>query len=182
MAKISPLAPSRQPHPAPIAGLRLAATASGLRYKGRKDLAFFELAPGSTVAGVFTRSKTAAAPVDWCKAALASGSVRAIVVNSGNANAFNGAAGMAAVRRTASLAGELVGCAADEVFIASTGVIGEPLPVEKIEAALAELHGQLSGDAWRPVADAILTTDTFPKLATAEAEICASTKWGPRIH
>jgi glutamate N-acetyltransferase/amino-acid N-acetyltransferase len=171
MAKISPLAPSSQPHLAPLAGLRLAATASGLRNKGRKDLALFVLDPGTTVAGVFTRSKTAAAPVDWCKTALAGGSARAIVVNSGNANAFNGAGGMAAVRRTASLAGEIVGCAEDEVFIASTGVIGEPLAVEKIEAALAELHRQVSGDAWRPVAEAILTTDTYAKLATAGARI-----------
>ena len=171
MAKISPLAPSSQPHLAPLAGLRLAATASGLRTKGRKDLALFVLDPGSTVAGVFTRSRTAAAPVDWCKAALAGGSARAIVVNSGNANAFNGASGMAAVRRTASLAGQLVGCAADEVFIASTGVIGEPLAVDKIEAALADLHTRLSGDAWRSVAEAILTTDTYAKLATAKAEI-----------
>ncbi|MHA1536238.1 MAG: bifunctional glutamate N-acetyltransferase/amino-acid acetyltransferase ArgJ [Alphaproteobacteria bacterium] len=171
MPKKSPLAPARPPRLGPIAGLGLAATASGLRYKGRKDLALFVLDPGSTVAGVFTRSKTAAAPIEWCRAALARGSPRAIVVNSGNANAFNGAAGMAAVRRTAALAASIVGCAEDEVFIASTGVIGEPLPVEKIEAALADLHGQVSGDAWEAAAEAILTTDTYPKLATAGAEI-----------
>ncbi len=171
MPKVSPLAPSRQPHLNPVAGVRLAATASGLRNKGRKDLALFVLDPGSTVAGVFTRSKTAAAPIDWCKAALARGSARAIVVNSGNANAFNGAAGMAAVRRTASLAAKVTGCAEDEVFIASTGVIGEPLAVEKIEAALANLYGQISGDAWQQVAEAILTTDTFPKLSSATTEI-----------
>ncbi|MCZ6863309.1 MAG: bifunctional glutamate N-acetyltransferase/amino-acid acetyltransferase ArgJ [Alphaproteobacteria bacterium] len=171
MPKISPLAPSRQPHLAPVAGVRLAATASGLRYKGRKDLALFVLEPGSTVAGVFTRSKTAGAPVDWCKAALSRGSARAIVVNSGNANAFNGATGMSAVRRTVSLAAEIIGCDEDEVFIASTGVIGEPLPVEKIEAALANLHGQVSADAWQSVAEAILTTDTFPKVASAATEI-----------
>ena len=172
MPEISPLAPTRQPELGPVPGVRLAATASGLRYKGRKDLALFVLDPGCTVAGVFTRSKTAAAPVDWCKTALAGGSARAIVVNSGNANAFNGAAGMAAVRRTASLAAGIVGCREDEVFIASTGVIGEPLPVEKIEAALAGLHKQSSAEAWGPVAEAILTTDTFPKLASATAEIC----------
>ena len=171
MPKISPLAPSRQPQLAPVAGVRLAATASGLRYKGRKDLALFVLEPGSTVAGVFTRSKTAGAPVDWCKAALSRGSARAVVVNSGNANAFNGAAGMAAVKRTAALAAEIIGCEDHEVFIASTGVIGEPLPVEKIEAALANLHGQVSADAWQSVAEAILTTDTFPKVASAATEI-----------
>jgi len=167
----SPLAPTSLPELAPIAGVRLGAVASGLRYRGRLDLAMIALDPGATVAGVFTRSKTAAAPIDWCRAALARGSARAVVINSGNANAFNGAAGMAAVERTAALAARVVGCDEREVYIASTGVIGEPLPVEKIEAALTGLHGTLAPDAWQAAAEAILTTDTFPKLATASAEI-----------
>jgi glutamate N-acetyltransferase/amino-acid N-acetyltransferase len=167
----SPLAPTALPVLKPVAGARLAADAVGLRYKNRKDLCVIALDPGTTVAGVLTRSKTASAPVDWCRAALKGGKARAIVVNSGNANAFNGAAGMTAVKRTAALAAKIVGCKEREVFIASTGVIGEPLPVEKIEAALDGLYRKVAAEGWQAAAEAIMTTDTFPKLATGSAEI-----------
>jgi len=171
MTEKSPLAPERIPILAPVAGARLAAVASGIKYRDRTDLCLIELAENTAVAGVLTKSSTAAAPVDWCRTALKGRKARAIVVNSGNANAFNGAAGMAAVQRTAASAAALLGCAEREVFVASTGVIGEPLPVDKIEAALAGLHDALISDGWAAAADAILTTDTYPKLATAMAEI-----------
>jgi glutamate N-acetyltransferase/amino-acid N-acetyltransferase len=171
MPEKSPLAPDRPPELGPVAGVRLASVAAGIKYRDRNDLCLIALAEGATVAGVLTRSSTAAAPIDWCRAALGSPHARAIVVNSGNANAFNGAAGMAAVERTAAAVAGLIGCADTDVFVASTGVIGEPLPVGKIEAALAALHGGLAPDGWTDAAGAILTTDTFPKLATARAAI-----------
>ena len=171
MSTVSPLAPSAFPALPAIAGVRLAATASGERYAGRSDLTLIELATGTVVAGVLTRSRTASAPIEWCRAALGGGVARAVVVNAGNANAFTGAAGRAAVRRTAEAAGGLVGAAPGEVFIASTGVIGEPLTVARIEAALPGLHAALDGGAWEAAARAIMTTDTFPKGATRGATI-----------
>src|SRR5215468_7298106 len=128
MAGISPLAPARVPKLAPIAGVRLAAFACGIRYTGRDDLMIAELAPGSSVAGVFTRSMTAGAPVVWCRQCLAGGTVRGIVVNSGNSNTFTGRAGQEVVERTAAATARLLGCEPQQVFISSTGVIGEPPP------------------------------------------------------
>jgi len=171
MPEKSPLAPASPPTLGPIAGVRLASIASGIRYRERTDLCLIELAEGTAAAAVLTKSSTAAAPIDWCREALADPRARAVVVNSGNANAFNGAAGMAAVRRTAAGVAARLGCAERDVFVASTGVIGEPLPVEKIEAALDTLAGALDPDGWAGAADAILTTDTFAKLAAARAEI-----------
>jgi glutamate N-acetyltransferase / amino-acid N-acetyltransferase len=175
MPEKSPLAPAHSPALGPIAGVRLASIASGIRYRNRIDLCLIELAQGTTAAAVLTKSSTAAAPIDWCRQALREPHARAVVVNSGNANAFNGAAGMAAVRRTAAGVAGRLGCAEHDVFVASTGVIGEPLPVEKIEAALDALAGALEPDGWAGAAAAILTTDTFPKLATATAEIGGTT-------
>src|SRR5437764_9098668 len=126
MAGVSPLAPARFPELPRIAGVRLAAYAAGVRYQGRTDLMLAELAPGSTVAGVMTRSTMPGQPVIWCRECLPGGKVRAIVVNSGNANAFTGRAGRQVVESTASTAAGLFGCASSEVFISSTGVIGEP--------------------------------------------------------
>jgi glutamate N-acetyltransferase/amino-acid N-acetyltransferase len=171
MPEKSPLAPAQSPTLAPLAGVRLASAAAGIKYRERVDLCLIELAGGTTAAAVLTKSSTAAAPIDWCRQALREPRARAVIVNSGNANAFNGAAGMAAVKRTAAGVAERLGCNEHEVFVASTGVIGEPLPVEKIEAALDALHGALAPEGWAGAADAILTTDTFPKLATASAEI-----------
>ena len=167
----SPLAPARFPDLPPLAGVRVGGAAAGIRYSGRKDLFMAELPEGSTVAGVFTRSLASSAPVDWCRGALGQGRVRAIVVNSGNANAFTGRAGMASVERTAAAAADLVGCASREVMLASTGVIGEPLPDHKIRDALPALRAALAEDAWQAAAEAIMTTDTFAKGATAKARI-----------
>ncbi len=167
----SPLAPPRFPKVPEIAGVRLSAAAAGVRYKGRKDVMLAELAPGTAVGGVFTRSRTAAAPVEWCRERLKSGRARAVLVNAGNANAFTGAAGRAAVEAVAGAVAAEVGCRPSEVFLASTGVIGEPLPHDRIARALARLRRGLSGTAWRSAAEAIRTTDTFPKAAAAVANI-----------
>jgi glutamate N-acetyltransferase/amino-acid N-acetyltransferase len=167
---VSPLA---VPLPAlsPVAGVRLAAGAAGIRYSGRTDLFLAEFAPGTTVAGVFTRNKCPGAPVDWCRAALSGGSARALVVNAGNANVFTGAAGRAATQATAEAAAALIGCAATEVFVASTGVIGQPLAHERITAALPQLHTALSPDGIEAAARAMMTTDTFPKIARRQVMV-----------
>jgi glutamate N-acetyltransferase/amino-acid N-acetyltransferase len=167
----SPLAPARFPEMPPVAGVRLAAYAAGVRYAGRTDLMVAELAPGSTVAGVFTQSTMPGQPVIWCRECLPQGRVRAIVVNSGNANVFTGRAGRAVVESTAQTAAQLFGCDKREIFIASTGVIGEPPPADRIRAALPHVVPLLSEDGWEAAASAIMTTDTFPKGATATATI-----------
>ena len=154
-----------------VAGVRFAATACGIKPGVASDLLLVDLAPGTTVAGVLTRSLTASPPVHWCRRALAGGRARGLVVNSGNANAFTGPAGTAAVETTAAEAARLMGCAAEEVFVASTGVIGEPLPTERIVAALPGLAGALAPGDWEAAARAIMTTDTYPKGAAARAAI-----------
>ncbi|MCC6467181.1 MAG: bifunctional glutamate N-acetyltransferase/amino-acid acetyltransferase ArgJ [Alphaproteobacteria bacterium] len=167
----SPLAPAEtQPLP-PIAGVRLATTNSGIRYKGRDDLLLMELSDGSTVAGVLTRSLASSAPVDWCRAALKGGKVRAVLVNAGNANAFTGRAGMRAVETSVRAAAKALKAGATEIFVASTGVIGQPLDAGKIVDKLPGLIASLGGDAWDRAAAAIMTTDTFPKTATRTARI-----------
>jgi glutamate N-acetyltransferase / amino-acid N-acetyltransferase len=173
MATISPLAPASFPALPPIAGVTLAGAHCGIRYRDRRDLMVALLAPGTRIAGVFTRSKTRGAPVDWCRAALARGSARAIVVNSGNSNTFTGRAGAEVVERTAAAMAELAQCDPDEVYISSTGVIGEPPPAGKIIAALPAITGAARADsaAWTEAAEAILTTDTFPKGSTRQATI-----------
>jgi glutamate N-acetyltransferase / amino-acid N-acetyltransferase len=171
MPAISPLAPARFPDLPPIAGVRLGAYAAGIRYTGRNDVMLAEMVPGTTIAGVFTQSATPGAPVDWCRACLPGGSARAIVVNSGNANVFTGRAGREVCERTAAAAGQLLDCSPREVFISSTGVIGEPPPVDRISSALPKIVPLLDPTAWEPAARAIMTTDTFPKGATATATI-----------
>lgn len=168
MGKIarSPLAPEKLPHLPPIAGVRMAAGQAGIRYANRTDLLLMEVAEGSTVAGVYTRSKAPSAPIDWCREHLAGGTARALVVNSGNANAFTGKRGVEAVQASAAAAAKAVGCVPQHVALASTGVIGEPLPYAKIEAALPGLAATLSPDGWADAAAAIMTTDTFPKAAS----------------
>jgi glutamate N-acetyltransferase / amino-acid N-acetyltransferase len=175
MVTISPLAPASFPDLPPLAGVRLAAFPCGIRYTGRDDLMLAELAPDSAVAGVFTRSLTAGAPVNWCRECLRDGAdgggIRGIVVNSGNSNTFTGRAGSEVVEKTAAAAARLLGCSPRRIFIASTGVIGEPPPGDRIVAALPRLIPLLAADAWERAARAILTTDTFPKGATATAAI-----------
>ncbi|HTT85410.1 MAG TPA: bifunctional glutamate N-acetyltransferase/amino-acid acetyltransferase ArgJ [Rhizomicrobium sp.] len=168
---VSPLAPRNIPVLPPLAGVRLATGAAGIRYHGRNDLMLAVLAPGTQVAGVFTRSRTAAAPVEWCRAQLSRQSARALIANSGNANAFTGAAGREAVRAVAGSAAAILDCQVHEVFVASTGVIGEPLPAESITRLLGSLAESGAAGGWRDAAEAIMTTDTFPKMATARAAI-----------
>lgn len=163
--QVSPLAVP-MPELPPIGGMRLGAAAAGIRYQGRADLVMAEFTPGATVAGVFTSNRCPGAPVDWCRGALAGGQARALVVNAGNANVFTGAAGREACRATAAAAAGLLGCADTEVFLASTGVIGEVLPHARLTAALPALHGSLRADAWEQAARGIMTTDTFPKAST----------------
>ena len=169
----SAVSPMAVPLPAlpPLAGVRLNAAAAGIRYQGRTDLVLMEVPAGSTAAGVFTSNKCPGAPVDWCREALKGGKARLVVVNAGNANVFTGKAGREACAATASAAAALAGCAPDEVFVASTGVIGEVLPHQKLVAALPALHAGLQADAWEAAARGIMTTDTFPKASTREAKI-----------
>src|SRR5215468_7082704 len=136
---ISPLAPAQFPDMPPVAGVKLATAAAGIRYAGRTDVLLALFDQGTAVAGVFTRSKCPSAPVDWCRAHLKAGSAAALVVNSGNANAFTGKHGREATRMTAQLAAAAVGCRASEVFLASTGVIGEPLDASKFGEVMKEL-------------------------------------------
>jgi glutamate N-acetyltransferase/amino-acid N-acetyltransferase len=168
---LSPLAPKTYPELPPIGGVRLATAEAGIRYEGRTDVLYAAFDRGAAVAGVFTQSKCSSAPVDWCRANLGGGSARALVVNSGNANAFTGMKGAQAVRLTAELAGKAAGCRAEQVFLASTGVIGEPLDARKFETVLADCERRATAFAWREAAQAIMTTDTFPKLATRTADL-----------
>jgi glutamate N-acetyltransferase/amino-acid N-acetyltransferase len=170
-SKASPLAPARLPELPPIAGVTLATAHCGIRYPGRRDLMVALLEAGTSVAGVLTRSLTPGAPVDWCRGALPRGKARAAVVNSGNANTFTGRAGARIVADTASAMARLVDCHPREVYVASTGVIGELPPAEKIIGALPATARSASSTAWLEAAQAIMTTDTFPKLATRRAEI-----------
>jgi len=170
MADISPLAPAEFPDLPPVAGVRLAANAGNLRYKDRLDLMLAAFAAGTTVAGVFTRSMCPSAPVDWCRRILDRGAAAALVCNAGNANAFTGRAGAASAHLTARLIADALDVEVDDVYLASTGVIGEPLEDDALAAGLAPLAPALapaSAVGWREAADAIRTTDTFPKGAAA---------------
>jgi glutamate N-acetyltransferase/amino-acid N-acetyltransferase len=169
--KISPLAPERFPAIPSVAGVRAASCACGVRYRARTDVLLVEFAPGTAVAGTLTRSLTASAPVDWCRQTLPGGAARALLVNSGNANVFTGRAGVTAVEQTVGGVADALGCRPDQVFVASTGVIGEPLPVEKIVVALPELAKGLAAGKWEDAARAIMTTDTFPKGSMRNARI-----------
>ena len=164
---VSPLAPAGFPEMPEVAGMRVATAAAGIRYAGRTDvlLALFE--PGTTVAGVFTRSKCPSAAVDWCRARVKSGRASALVVNSGNANAFTGKNGRAATSLTADITARAAGCRPEDIFLASTGVIGEPLDASKFGAVMDKMVADAAPGQWQDVAGAIMTTDTFPKGAAA---------------
>lgn len=170
-APLSPLAPKDFAQLPPIDGVRLAAGAAGIRYAGRTDVLLALFDKPASVAGVFTTSKCPSAPVDWCRSRLKGGKARALVVNSGNANAFTGQLGAEATALTAKIAAKAVGADEDQIFLASTGVIGEPLDATKFEGVLDQLAAQARPDAWLDAARAIMTTDTFPKVATATAQI-----------
>jgi glutamate N-acetyltransferase/amino-acid N-acetyltransferase len=167
----SPLAPEKFPGLPTIDGVRLGVAACGVRYQGRTDLLVAELSPGTTIAGVFTKSTAISAPAQWCRASVKKGKARAFIDNSGNANAFTGKAGEASVKRTVTAAAKLLGCKPSEVFVASTGIIGVPLPDEKITAALPSVLKQGMTASWEQAARAIMTTDTYPKGSTRTVEI-----------
>jgi len=171
MAEPSPLAPKRFPRLPEVAGVRLAAAACGIKASMRSDLMAAVLPPGSKVAGVFTLSATAGPTVRWCREAANGGAVRAIVVNSGNANVFTGRAGANDVAVTARTAARILGCRPQDVMVSATGVIGQRLPIAKVTRALAPLMAEAAPGNWRAAADAIRTTDTFPKGAGAVARI-----------
>ena len=168
---VSPLVPTDIPQMPAIAGVKLAAAAAGIRYPGRTDVLLAIMDRGTTVAGVFTQSKCASAPVEWCRAKLARGKARALVVNSGNANAFTGKSGRQATALTADIAAKAMGCSPAEVFLASTGVIGEPLDATKFNHVLGTMAEQAAPGEWMNAAKAIMTTDTFPKVATATVKL-----------
>ncbi|MGZ8300633.1 MAG: bifunctional glutamate N-acetyltransferase/amino-acid acetyltransferase ArgJ [Rhodoplanes sp.] len=172
---VSPLAPKHVPDMPEISGVRLATGAAGIKYQGRTDVLLALFDKGTTVAGVLTRSKCPSAPVEWCRARLKSSMARALVVNSGNANAFTGKTGRAATAFTAKLAAQAAGCKPAEVFLASTGVIGEPLPAERFDGVMQGLAANAAPGRFLDAAKAIMTTDTFPKVATARAKLGAAT-------
>jgi glutamate N-acetyltransferase/amino-acid N-acetyltransferase len=162
MTDKSPLAPEFFPEIPAIPGVQMAAGTCGVRYSQKPDVLLVTLTEDTEVAGVFTKSQTAAAPIDWCKKCLQNGRARALIVNSGNANAFTGISGVEAVERTSLKASEIIGSLQEDVFVASTGVIGEVLPDHKITDALAGLYKNLGSD-WEAAAKAISTTDTYSK-------------------
>ncbi len=168
---LSPLAPQSYPDLPEIAGVRFAAGAAGIRYKDRTDVMLALFDKGTEAAGVFTTSKCPSAPVDWCRARLPAGKARALVVNSGNANAFTGKAGAEAVKLTAAIAAKATGAPKNEIFLASTGVIGEPLDATKFDPALEKLAAAAKPGLMFEAAKAIMTTDTYPKVATVKVEI-----------
>ncbi len=170
-AAVSPFAPKALPAVPEIDGVRFATAEAGIRYKGRTDLMVATFAAGTSAAGVLTQSKTCSAPVLWCREALKGGSARMLVVNSGNANAFTGRRGSEAVAITVDAAAKAGKCKPTEVFVASTGVIGEPMDAGRFSGLLAGLAKSGKANAWEPAARAILTTDTYPKLVTRTVKI-----------
>ena len=168
-APVSPLAPKSYPDLPTIEGVRFATAAAGIKYKGRTDVMLALMDKGTQAAGVFTKSKCPSAPVDWCRAKIKGGKARALVVNSGNANAFTGRDGLEQVKFTAALAGKATGAPASEIFLASTGVIGEPLDARKFEGVFERLVAEARPDRMLEAARAIMTTDTYPKVVTARA-------------
>jgi len=168
---ISPLAPKSYPDLPVLDGVRFATVAAGIKYKGRTDVLLVALDEGTEVAGVFTTSKCPSAPVDWCRANMKAGKARALMVNSGNANAFTGKKGRETVEASAAYVSTALSVPAGEVFLASTGVIGEPLEPKKFEAVLGDLATRLAPAPWLDAARAIMTTDTFPKVVTATVDL-----------
>jgi glutamate N-acetyltransferase/amino-acid N-acetyltransferase len=165
--KVSPLAPAAFPEMPPVAGVRFATAAAGIRYPGRTDVLLALFDPGTSAAGVFTRSKCPSAAVDWCRDRLKHGGASALVVNSGNANAFTGKSGRTATKLTAEVAAKAAQCEPGDVLLASTGVIGEPLDATKFSGVMDRLVAEATPGRWPEAAKAIMTTDTFPKGAAA---------------
>ena len=172
---VSPLAPLKVPRLPAIDGVSLAIAETGIRYKNRPDVLLAVMEAGTTVAGCLTNSKSRSAPVDWCAASLKAGKARAVVINAGNANAFTGKAGVKTVTAVAKAAASLLKCKPVEIFQASTGVIGEPLNPAPIVNALPGLLAGATADCWDDAARAIMTTDTFAKVATASVTYAGKT-------
>jgi len=156
----------------PVAGVRIGVAMAGVRKANRRDLVLFELAPGTTVAGVFTKNRFCAAPVQLCRQHLRQGQgVRALIINTGNANAGTGADGLARAQQTCEAAAALLGIKAQQVLPFSTGVIMETLPVDRIVAGLPAVQAALTADGWADAASGIMTTDTLPKAASRQLQI-----------
>ena len=170
-APLSPLAPKKYPKLPVIDGVRFASAAAGVRYAGRTDVTMALFDEPAQAAGVFTKSRCPSAPVDWCREKLKGGLARAVVVNSGNANAFTGHRGLDAVREVGEGVAKATGAAVDQVFMASTGVIGEPLEPGRITGVLAQLAADAKPDGLMDAARAIMTTDTYPKVATRTVKL-----------
>ncbi len=172
MSKISPLAPKEFAELPPISGVLMATANTGIKYKERDDLLLVSFPDGAQAAGVFTQSKCSSAPVDWCRAQLKAGKpARGLLVNAGNANAFTGKAGDKAMASTIEAVASSLDCEQDQIYVASTGVIGEVLPADRINGHIKNISGALSSDLWKSAANAIRTTDTFLKVATRVALI-----------
>jgi glutamate N-acetyltransferase/amino-acid N-acetyltransferase len=170
-ATVSPLAPRQYPDMPAIEGVRIATAEAGIKYRNRTDLLVITFDAGTEVAGVLTRSQCPSAPVDYCRRNLSGGSARVLVVNSGNANAFTGRKGRESTDITGKAAADATGCLPAEVFLASTGVIGEPLDAGRFSHLLAGLVRAGRPDRWKDAALAIMTTDTYPKLCTVTARL-----------
>jgi glutamate N-acetyltransferase/amino-acid N-acetyltransferase len=172
MLKQSPLAPENAPKLAPVNGVSIATMNSGIRYKGRDDVMLMVFDKGTVMAGVVTKSKTRSAPVEHCVSALKGGGhARALIVNAGNANAFTGRAGDLVVKETVKAATAAIGCRQKDVYVSSTGVIGEPIRPGAIPSCVTKLVKKLKPTGWDKAAAAIMTTDTFVKVATATTTI-----------
>jgi len=173
----TPVSPLALPMPdmPPVPGVRVATGMAEIRYRAREDVMAMAFPPGTTAAGVFTRNRCPGAPVEWSRAALKGGKARALVVTSGNSNVFTGKAGRETCAQTAEATARILGCRPREVFLASTGVIGERLPTEKLVGALPKVFGAVAEAGFGHAARAIMTTDTFPKAATRTARIGETT-------
>ena len=167
---VSPLAPKAFPDLPEIAGVRFATAEAGIKYRNRTDVLLAAFDEGTTVAGVFTSSKCPSAPGDWCREVLKGGTARGLLVNSGNANAFTGMKGRNTVQVSADFAAKALGVAPGSIYLASTGVIGEPLDPQKFEAVTRDMAGRLNAGPWMDAAKAIMTTDTKAKVATATGD------------
>ena len=167
---VSPLAPKTYPDLPQIAGVRFATAEAGIKYKNRTDVLLAAFDEGTTVAGVFTSSKCPSAPVDWCRANLKHGKARGLLVNSGNANAFTGRKGVETVKLSAEIVSAALDVPQTSIYLASTGVIGEPLPAEKFATVAGEAALRLAPGPSMDEAKAIMTTDTYPKAAFATVD------------
>ncbi|MGA9163097.1 MAG: bifunctional glutamate N-acetyltransferase/amino-acid acetyltransferase ArgJ [Thiobacillus sp.] len=159
----------------PVAGVRLGIASAGIKKPGRRDITLLELAPGSRVAGVFTQNRFCAAPVTLCRGHLAGGDIRALIINTGNANAGTGEEGLRRARQTCEAVAAIMGCAAGQVLPFSTGVILEPLPVDKILPALPAARADLAPHHWSEAAHAIMTTDIVAKGASRQVQVGGKT-------